>query len=163
MDRKTVHVETSIVSYLTARPSGDLLAAARQKVTVDWWDSQRGRFDLYISNVVIEEASKGELQAAAARRDALAGIPLLALNEAVLSLSKALIRAGAVPPKALGDSLHIAVAAVHGMDYLLTWNCRHIDNAEVKPIIRSVCAVNGYACPEICTPQELMGAGGEDG
>ena len=157
MDRKTVYIETSIVSYLTARPSSDLLAAAWQKATVDWWDTQRIRFDLYTSDVVIEEAGRGDSQAVDRRLEVLADIPLLAITDAVPSLSKALIREGALPAKAVDDSLHIALSAAHGIDHLLTWNCRHIDNAEMKPIIRSVCLVNGYTCPEICTPQELMG------
>jgi predicted nucleic acid-binding protein len=155
--RKSVYVETSVVSYLTARPSGDLLAAARQKATVDWWDTPRGRFDLYTSDVVMEEAVRGDADAAGRRLEALAGIPLLAITDAVRALSKALLREGALPAKAVDDALHIAIAAVHGVDYLLTWNCQHIDNAEMKPLIRSVCVVNGTSCPEICTPQELMG------
>jgi len=157
MDKKTVYIETSIVSYLTARPSSDLLAAAWQKATVDWWDTQRYRFDLYVSDIVIEEAGKGDHKAAARRLDALVGIPLLTITDAVLALSKVLIQDGALPRKAIDDSLHIALSAVHGIDYLLTWNYRHIDNAETKPIIRSVCAANRCAYPEICTPHELMG------
>ena len=157
MDRKTVYLETSIVSYLTARPSSELLAAAGRKSTVDWWDTQRDRFDLYVSDVVIEEAGKGNPEAAARRLEALTEIPILAMTDAVLALSKALVQEGAIPAKALDDSLHIAISAVHGIDYLLTWNCRHIDNAETKPVIRGICVVNGYECPEICTPQELMG------
>lgn len=159
---KSVYVETSIVSYLSARPSSDLLAAAWQKATADWWDTQRNRFELYASEVVLEEAGKGDPGAAARRLTALDDNPMLALTDGVLTFSKTLIAEGAVPRKALDDSLHIALSAVHGIDYLLTWNCRHIDNAETKPIIRSVCAINGYACPEICTPQELMGVS-EDG
>lgn len=162
MDKKSVYIETSIVSYLTARPSSDLLAAALQKATLDWWKTQRSRFDLYTSQVVMEEAARGNSQAAARRLEALAGIPILAITDAVSVLSKALLRQRALPAAALDDSLHIAISAVHGADYLLTWNCRHLDNAETKPIIRSVCVVNGHACPEICTPQELMGAP-EDG
>jgi len=157
MDKKTVYIETSIVSYLTARPTSNLLVAAWQKTTVDWWDTQRNRFDLYTSNVTIEEAGRGNPEAAARRLEALAGIPLLPITEAVVVLSKALLQGGALPAKALDDSLHIAISAVHGVDYLLTWNCRHLDNAETKPIIRSVCAIHGYISPEICTPQELMG------
>lgn len=157
MEKKTVYIETSIVSYLTARPSSDLLAVAWQKATLDWWDTQRDRFDLYISDIVLDEAGKGDSEAAARRLDALSGIPVLAITEAVLTLSKALIKEAALPIKALDDSLHIALPAVHGIDYLLTWNCRHIDNAEMKPIIRSVCTANGFTCSEICTPQELMG------
>src|SRR5208283_3233755 len=120
MDRKTVYVETSIISYLTARPSSDLLAAAWQKVTVDWWDTQRDRFDLFASDVVIEEALRGDDIAAAGRLEALAGIPLLAITDEVLGLSEALIKAGGLPQKAIGDSLHIALSAVHGIDYLLS-------------------------------------------
>lgn len=158
MYKRSIYIETSIVSYLTALPSRDLLAAAWQKATAEWWESQRSRFDLYTSIVVIDEAARGHAIAAARRLDALSGIPLLAVNEAVRTLSKALLHEGALPLKALDDSLHIALSAVHGIDYLLTWNFRHIDNAEMKPIIRSVCIINGHTCPEICTPQELMGA-----
>ncbi len=157
MNRKTVYIETSIISYLTARPSGDLLAAARQKVTIDWWDTQRHRFDLFASDIVIEEAGRGDDIAVARRLEALAGIPLLAITDQVMTFSEALIDAGALPQKAIGDSLDIALSAVHEVDYLLTWNYRHIDNAETKPIIRGVCLAAGYGCSEICTPQELMG------
>jgi len=157
-DTKTVYIETSIISYLTARPSGNLLAAAWQKVTIDWWDTQRSRFDLFVSDVVIEEAGRGDEAAVARRLEALAGIPLLAITDDVMALSEALIEARALPKKAIGDSLHIALSVVHGIDYLLTWNCRHIDNAETKPIIREVCLANRYGYPEICTPRELMGA-----
>jgi predicted nucleic acid-binding protein len=160
MNKKKVYIETSIVSYLTARPSSDLLAAAWQKVTVDWWDTQRHRFDLFVSEIVIEEAGKGGSEAASRRLEALSGIRLLAITEEVVSFSEMLIQKGAVPRKAIGDSLHIAVAAVHGVDYLLTWNYRHIDNAEAKPIIRRICLESKYGYPEICTPQELMGVYG---
>jgi len=157
MNKKTVYIETSIVSYLTARPSSDLLAAAWQKVTLDWWDTQRDRFDLFVSDIVIEEAGKGDDIAAARRLEALAEIPILAMTDEVLEFPEALIQAGVIPKKAIGDSLHIALSAAHGLDYLLTWNYRHIDNAETKPIIRKICLVNRYEYPEICTPQELMG------
>ena len=157
MNKKTVYIETSIVSYLTARPSSDLLAVAWQKATLDWWDTQRNRFELYASDIVVEEAGKGDQKAADRRLSALAGIPILVITNDVLALSKALIQKGALPKKAIDDSLHIALSAVHGIDYLLTWNCRQIDNAETKPIIRSVCAANMCTCPEICTPIELMG------
>ena len=157
MDKKTVYIETSIISYLTARPSRDLLAAAWQKVTIDWWDTQRARFDLYTSDIVIEEAGRGDDSAVRRRLEVLAGIPQLEISDEVVALSEALLDAKALPQKAVGDSLHIALSAVHGLDYLLTWNYRHIDNAETKPIVRAVCLENGYAYPEICTPQELMG------
>ena len=155
--RKTVYIETSIVSYLTARPTNDLLGAAWQRATVDWWDTQRNRFDLYTSDVTLEEAARGDSKAAERRLAILSGMPILSITEAVAGLSKALLEGKALPAKALDDALHIAVSAVHGVDYLLTWNFRHLDNAETKPVIRSVCAACGYTSPEICTPQELMG------
>ena len=155
--KKTVYVETSIVSYLTSRPSGNLLAAAWQKVTHDWWNTQRKRFDLYVSEIVIEEAGRGNAKAAELRLNALTKIPLLKITDSVLVFSKKLINEGVLPQKAIDDSLHIAISVLHEIDYLLTWNCRHIDNAEMKPIIRKVCLEHGHKYPEICTPIELMG------
>ena len=152
-----IYIETSIVSYLTARPSNNLIASAWQKETTDWWETQKERFDLFISEVVIEEAVRGDKSAAARRLTALEGIDVLPLDSAAIGLAKTLIDEGAVPGKALNDSLHIAVAAVHGMDFLLTWNCRHIDNAEMKPKIRTIIQKNGFQYPEIATPTELMG------
>lgn len=157
MEMKAVYIETSIVSYLTARPTSDLLAAAWQKITLDWWETQRKRFNLYTSDVAVEEAGKGNRKAAARRLEALSSIAILPITEPVVALSKVFIQERALPASALDDALHLAVAAIHGVDYLLTWNCRHLDNAETKPIMRSVCTMNGYISPEICTPQELMG------
>jgi predicted nucleic acid-binding protein len=157
-----VYVETSIVSYLTARPSSNLIAAAWQKETVDWWGTQRDRFDLYISEVVVEEAGRGDESAASRRLGTLEDIQVLQLDQQSVDLAKELIAQGAVPRKALDDALHLAVAAVNGMDFLLTWNCRHIDNAEMKPKIRKVIESKGYQCPEIATPIELMGVHDDD-
>ena len=157
-----IYIETSIVSYLTARPSNNLIAAAWQRETVDWWETQRGRFDLYISEVVVEEAGRGDESAASRRLRALEDIEVLQLDKKSVALSKALIERGAVPKKALDDALHLAVAAVNGMEFLLTWNCRHIDNAELKPKIRNVIESEGYQCPEIATPIELMGVHDDD-
>ena len=157
MAKKTVYIETSVVSYLTARPTADLLAAAWQKVTLDWWETQRSRFDLYTSEVAVQEAGRGDREARARRLAALSDIPLLPITEAVGPLASALVRGAALPAKAVNDALHVAVAAVHGVDYLLTWNYRHLHNAETKPAIRDTCGQHGYAGPEICTPRELMG------
>lgn len=154
---KTVYVETSVLSYLTARPSRDLLAAARQQITREWWDTHRARFEVYVSPLVDQEAKRGDPDAARHRVVVLADLRTLEIVEAAYELAASLIADGALPPLAEDDAAHIALATVHGMDYLLTWNCRHIDNAETKPIMRSVCAARGYSCPEICTPEELMG------
>lgn len=157
-----VYIETSIVSYLIARPSAHLIAAAWQRETADWWETQRDRFDLYNSEVVVEEASRGDDLAASRRLGALEDIEVLQLDKKSVELPKALIEQGAVPRKALDDALHLALAATNGMDFLLTWNCRQIDNAELKPRIRSVIEGLGYQCPEIATPIELMGVHEDD-
>ncbi len=154
---KTVYIETSIISYLTARPSRDLVAAARQQLTHVWWNEQRGFFVSFISPLVKQEASQGDADAAKFRLRSLEGLQLLEVMPEAYELAGALIAEAALPSKAQDDAIHIALATIHNMDYLLTWNCRHIDNAETKPIIRAVCAKLGYVCPEICTPEELMG------
>ena len=154
---KTVYVETSVVSYLTARATRNLLAAAWQTATAEWWDTHRPRFELCTSALTIEEAGRGHEEAAARRLDALGGIAMLPITETVAALSDALIRGRALPTSAQNDAIHIAVSAVHDVDYLLTWNFRHLANAETRPLIREVCEQQGYNSPEICTPSELMG------
>lgn len=142
--RKSVYVETSVISYLTARVSRDLVSAARQQLTQEWWDNSRKNFELFVSPLVVDEALRGDSKAAARRMDALSGVAELELTDEAASLSEFLMKAGALPEKAKDDSLHIAIAAVCRMDYLLTWNCRHIDNAATKPIIRTVCEGQGF-------------------
>jgi hypothetical protein len=114
-------------------------------------------FKLFTSPLVLAEAGQGDADAVQRRIQKLKDIPDLEITDDVVVLAKKLVNDGAVPKEAMDDAMHIAVAAVHGVDYLLTWNFRHLDNAEKKPLVRSVCAVAGYRCPEICTPQELMG------
>lgn len=154
---KTVYIETSIISYLTARPSRDLVVAANQESTRDWWDGHRNNFALYISPLVLDEAGQGDAEAAGRRLKALEAFKMVEVIDQAGELAEALLREAALPSKAQDDAAHIALAAVHHMDYLLTWNCRHINNAEKKPLIREVCVKLGYVCPEICTPVELMG------
>ena len=155
--RAKVYIETTIVSYLTARPSSYLIIAAHQQITRDWWQNRRADFDLFISQAVIEEASAGDRQAAADRLQVLAQIRVLGLNESALQLAHGLVSKGPLPEKAAVDALHIALATVHGMDYLLTWNCKHIANAEMQAPIAALCLLRGYEPPVICTPEELMG------
>ncbi|HET9225429.1 MAG TPA: type II toxin-antitoxin system VapC family toxin [Thermoanaerobaculia bacterium] len=149
-----LYVETSVVSYLTALPSRDLVLAAHQKVTRDWWGT-RTQFDLYVSQFVIDEASAGDESAAAARLAALREAILLDTTPEAVSLARELVRMGDLPEKALVDAFHIAIAAVHGMDYLLSWNCRHIANAKMRGRIETTCRSYGFEPPTICTPIEL--------
>ena len=155
---KTIYIETSVISYLTARPSDNLLASAWQKATVDWWETQRNRFSLYTSALVLEEAGRGDQTAAQKRLEVLSSIPLLETADEAVVLAQTFLEQGTLPAKALDDAIHIALAVAHEMVYFLTWNCRHIDNAEIKPLIRTLCMSKNLHFPEICTPQELMGA-----
>jgi predicted nucleic acid-binding protein len=151
-----VYVETTVVSYLTARKTRDAIAVAHQAVTRRWW-RRRKRFDLYCSQIVVSEAGDGDAQAAQRRLAALKGVPSLETSDAVKRLAAALVKAAALPKKATEDALHIALATVHGMDYLLTWNCKHIANAEIRNVVAAVAYDHGYGVPVICTPEELMG------
>lgn len=149
-----LYVETSIVSYLTALPSRDLVQAAHQQLTHDWW-AARAQFDLYVSQFVIDEASVGDRSAAARRLAALRNATLLTTTPDAVSLARELVRAGGLPERAIVDAFHIAIAAVHGMDYLLSWNCKHIANAATRGKIEATCRLWGAEPPTICTPIEL--------
>ncbi|MBM4046141.1 MAG: type II toxin-antitoxin system VapC family toxin [Planctomycetes bacterium] len=155
--RPDIYIENSIISYLAARPSRNLVTAARQQITSDWRHSRRPQFDLYVSELVFTEAADGDPEAASRRMHYLADVEEVPVTLEARSLARALLEEGALPPKAVADALHVATAAVHGIKYLLTWNCAHLANAEIRPLVRSVCAVHGYTSPEICTPEELMG------
>jgi predicted nucleic acid-binding protein len=151
-----VYVETTVVSYLTARKTRNLITVAHQSLTRRWW-KRRKRFDLYCSQSVVGEAAVGDATAAQRRLAALKGVPLLDLNDSVKELAAAIAKAAALPKRANEDALHIALATVHGMDYLLTWNCRHIANAAIRNVVAAVAYDHGYGGPVICTPEELMG------
>jgi hypothetical protein len=151
-----VYIETSIPSYLTARPRNDLRAMANQTTTIEWWENRRTEFDIYISEFVVAESSQGDLEAAEQRLAAIKEIPELDVTEEVRQLGGALIAEGPIPEGAEIDAYHIAIAAVNGMDYLLTWNCKHIANAVIRPQVEAVCRSHGFEPPIICTPQELM-------
>ncbi|MBM4127214.1 MAG: type II toxin-antitoxin system VapC family toxin [Nitrospira sp.] len=153
----SVYVETSVISYYAARPSRDIVTAARQAITQEWWNEARQYYEIYISVLVAEEANAGDAVAAQKRSDALSGLPLLEMNDAAESLARQLIDGGLIPKTSAEDALHIALATVHGMDFLLTWNFRHINNAEAKARIGAAIEAFGYECPIICSPEELGG------
>ena len=151
-----VYVETSVLGYLTSRPSGDLVVAGRQKITRDWWRYALKAFDLVASELVHREASAGDPQAIRDRREALKGLPVLAITERAEDLARALVVGAAVPPTEREDSLHIALAVVNGVEYLVTWNFKHIANATMRSKIHGVCIAKGYDPCAICTPEELL-------
>lgn len=152
-----IYLETTIISYLAARPSKDLITAAHQQITHDWWQNRRRDFDLFSSQLVIQESSAGDAAVAKTRLQLLSDISLVQVNVDCVSLARALVEKGPIPEKAAVDALHIAIATVHGMDYLLTWNCKHIANAEMQTAVKRICRSAGYEPPVICTPEELSG------
>ena len=153
--KSKVYVETTIVSYLVAEPSRDIIQSAHQQVTREWW-TRRDRFDLFVSRPVLAEAGRGDATAAARRLETLKGIPVLSVSRGVGTLANALLRTGTLPVKAYLDAVHVAIAAANGMDYLLTWNLRHLANAAIRGKIEEACRKAGIMPPVICTPEELM-------
>lgn len=153
-----VYIETTVASYLTARPSRDVVIAGHQQVTHEWWDTRRANYELCVSQLVLDEAGAGDAQAAQERLLVLRPMLVLEMTADALELAKELLQAGALPAKAADDALHIAVAATKAIPFLLTWNCRHLANAVMRPVIEAVCKAKGFKAPIICTPEELLEA-----
>ncbi|MGH7202574.1 MAG: type II toxin-antitoxin system VapC family toxin [Planctomycetaceae bacterium] len=153
--KPTLYLETSIISYLAAWPSRDLVTAARQQIPRDWWENRAEDFDLFLSEIVIDECSAGDPHAAK-RRLELTDRILLLDPEGTEALTEALMHDVRLPERAAADALYIAIAVIHGMDYLLTWNCTHIANAALRTRIDDVCRSMGYEPAIICTPEELL-------
>ncbi len=130
--KPSVYVETSIIGYLTSRPSRDIVVAAQQQLTHEWWDFRRADFDLYTSQLVLQEAGSGNASEAVRRVEALGGLPLLDPEGEPAVLAQSLVKFGPLPVKATADALHMAIATVYRMDYLLAWNCKHIANAAMR-------------------------------
>ena len=153
--KKKVYVETSVISNLTSRPSLNIRDAARQLVTRAWWDDQRENFELYSSVLVHAESMADDPDAAKRRIESLRMTQNLEITPLMEDLAEKLLTATAVPRTSYEDAVHIACATIHRMDYLLTWNCKHIANAETMPKIYKVCKEAGYECPILCTPEQL--------
>ena len=152
-----LYLETTIPSYLTARPSRDLIIAGHQQITREWWEKRQGDFQVYISQLVLDEAGAGDPGAARERLKILQPLPLLDITPEVAELASGILASGKIPRKAASDAAHIAIAAVHGMDFLVTWNCVHIANAVIAKALASICREHACECPVICTPEELLG------
>ena len=160
--RKKVYIETSVISNLTARPTYNLVDMARQVSTQTWWSLMRPKFALYASMLVLDEAARGDETAAQKRVEVLDALTLLPVTREMECLAERLLAATAVPRTSYEDAVHIAAATVSGMDYLLTWNCKHIANAITMPRIYKVCMEAGYSCPVICTPDQLGEENGDE-
>lgn len=157
MKKPSIYIETSVVSYLVAEPSVNIVTAARQALTRQWWDEKRQDYELYISEFVVSEAASGDSLMADRRLAALSGIAEIQLTGAATDLAEMLIEEGPLPAKAALDALHIAVAVAGGMEFLVTWNFRHLANATMRGQIERKCRLRGFEPPIICTPEELSG------
>jgi len=155
--KSRVYVETTVVSYLTAKPSRDVVVAARQEVTRQVWPRLCAECEVYVSGLTVGEAARGDQEAADARLRAIAGMPVLPVDAQAENLAQALLDAMAFPIEAAEDALHVAAAAVNGMHFLLTWNFAHLNNAFTRSRIRDIIEEHGLECPEICSPEELFG------
>jgi hypothetical protein len=154
---ESVYLETTFISYLVARRSRDLVVAGHQQLTEEWWTNRRVEFECCISQVVIDEASAGDPTEVQKRLAIIGLLPALDVTADAETLTQAIMAAGVLPPHAFPDAAHVAVSAVHAIDYLLTWNCKHLANAQIARKIAMVCQKLGWRMPTICTPEELMG------
>ena len=152
----SVYVETSVIGYLASRPGADIIFAANQLMTLEWWNDHRSKFELFASQAVVDECSAGDPTAARERLVFLDGIPVLAVNAMTRNLAQELIRRVGLPAKAAVDAVHIATAALNKIDYLLTWNCKHIANPAFRHKIEDVLGDADLRSPVICTPQEIL-------
>ncbi|TRV45903.1 MAG: PIN domain-containing protein [Microcystis panniformis Mp_MB_F_20051200_S9] len=155
--KESVYIETSVIGYLTARSTKNLIIAGNIETTRDWWQNRRNSFVLYISQVVLDEVAKGDAEIAFKRLELLFELPLVDLNQNVKNLAAQFLIRSNLPAKASDDAVHIAAATVHGLNYLLTWNCKHIANAQIQKKLAEISLDMGYELPVICTPYELLG------
>lgn len=154
--KKTVYVETTIISYMTARQSKDTITRGRQTLTRLWWREQRQKYNVVISEIVVREARAGDSDAANRRLKFLEKLASLPLSSEVATLAEAIVGEGVIPEKFIEDAFHVALCAIHDVDYLLTWNCRHLANATNFMYLWESVSRQGYKCPMICTPEGLM-------
>jgi hypothetical protein len=155
--KPSVYLETTVVSYFCSRPSLDIVINARQQITQQWWEMRRGDFDLFVSDLVYKEISKGDAGAVTKRINAIKAFNVIEIDDEAIRIAETLVRQNAIPKEFIEDGIHIGVAAVNGLDYMITWNFAHINNAEKRTrIARSITAF-GFDCPIICTPEELLG------
>lgn len=156
-EKPTLYLETTIPSYLAARPSRDLIVAANQQATHEWWNQERGKFKIYISQPVIAEIKAGDPEAASRRAHYLKGLDVLAATDEIEMLAGQYLSVLGIPERSLLDALHLAYGVAYNLDYILTWNCKHLAHGEIRKRLKQYNASLGLETPEIVTPLELMG------
>ena len=155
-EKETVYLETSVVSYYTGKKSRDIVVLAHQHITRDWWDAFCNHYEFYISEIVREEVSRGDPSASSLRLEFIRNIPHLKITEEIENIAGMYIDELRIPKDSIRDALHISIACIHKVDYLVTWNCRHLANATMRARIEAVCRSAGYEPTIICTPEELL-------
>jgi hypothetical protein len=153
---ESVYIETTFVSYLVSRPSRDLVVSGHQQLTRDWWEKRRSKFACFVSDAVLDEARDGDAEQAVLRLQAIEGFPRLAVTPEAERLAAAFLD-GVLPKKAARDAVHLAIATVGSVKYLLTWNCVHLANAQILDRLEPMAAAGGFKLPRVCTPEQLMG------
>ncbi|MBI4849128.1 MAG: type II toxin-antitoxin system VapC family toxin [Nitrospirae bacterium] len=151
-----VYIETSVISYLAAKPSRDLIVAAHQQITIDWWETALPRYDAFVSPIVLDEISRGDVNAVQTRLEKVSAFPVLEILPEIQKLADTYFSELDIPEKARANSYHLAITAWHGIDFLVSWNCTHIVNGRIKMLIEEINAGQGIRTPIICTPEELM-------
>ncbi len=154
--KKRIYVETTVVSYLTAKPSRDLVVASHQEATWELWPELSAKYETYISALVYDEARKGDPEQASVRLAAVEPFPMLDIDDEARTLAEKIITGKGIPGEFPEDALHIAVAAVNGIEVIITWNIGHLNNPFTRKKVRQIVESEGYACPEICSPDELL-------
>ncbi len=154
--KRTVYVETTVVSYLTARPSRDLLIAAHQEATHELWAKLLSDYTTYVSALVYQEAARGDQDQATKRQEAIRPFQTLATTDEAQVLADAIIAGKGIPSEYPEDALHVALASVNGVEVIVTWNFAHLNNPFTRMIVRQIVENAGYECPEICSPEELL-------
>ncbi len=153
---ESVYVETTILSYLVSNPARDVVIAGHQQTTRQWWSTRQKVFTCYISQVVVDEISAGDPSEVQKRLAVARTLDALLITIEAERLNESIIKSGVLPPKAIRDAAHIAVSTVHNVQYLLTWNCKHLANAQISKRIAALCKQAGFEMPTICTPEELL-------
>ena len=154
--KSTVYIETSVISYLSAKPSRDLIVAAHQQITIDWWETALPHYDAFVSPIVLDEISRGDVNAVQTRLEKVSAFLILEVLPEIRNLADIYFSELDIPEKARADSYHLAIAAWHGIDFLVSWNCTHIVNGRIRMMIEEINARQGIRTPIICTPEELM-------
>jgi len=156
--RKKVYIETTVVSYFAARPSRDLMIAGHQEATRELWPQLTADYESYVSALVYEEAGRGDPDQAERRVGAIKPFRMLDIDDECRALAEKIIAGKGIPREYPEDALHVAVAAVNGMEVLITWNFAHLNNPFTRMMVRQIVENEAYRCPEICSPEELLEA-----